>query len=126
MDQSSFGILAHNYLRTHNLVLVAHMSKHMKFKWLREAKSKWILRKCSLISEKKVTVALLLFCMKVKKRCISTCNMKSLWLSVWAGQQIKEKYQNGCHLKLKARITKYLMCILGGYVHVCTKYEVSV
>ena len=27
------------------------------------------------------------------------CNMKSLWLSEWAGQQIKEKYQNGCHSK---------------------------
>ena len=31
----------------HNLVLVAHMSKYIKFKWLREVKSKWILRKCS-------------------------------------------------------------------------------
>ena len=25
--------------------------------------------------------------------------MKSLGLSVWVWQQIKEKYQNGCHLK---------------------------
>ena len=32
MDQSSFGILAHNLLRAHNLVLVAHVSKYMKFK----------------------------------------------------------------------------------------------
>ena len=32
-------------------------------------------------------------------RYISICNMKSLWLSLWAGQQIKEKYQIGCHLK---------------------------
>ena len=45
MDQSSFGILSHNELRTHNLV--AHMSKHMKFKWLREVKNILILRKCS-------------------------------------------------------------------------------
>ena len=28
------------------------MSKYMKFKWLREVKSKWILRKCSQIPEK--------------------------------------------------------------------------
>ena len=47
MDQSSFGILAHNYLRTDNSVLEAYMSKHMKFKWLRELKSMWISRKCS-------------------------------------------------------------------------------
>ena len=39
MDQSSFGILADNQLRTQNLVLVAHMSRHMKFKSLREVKS---------------------------------------------------------------------------------------
>ena len=38
MDPSSFGISAHNYPKTHNLVLVVHMSKHMKFKWLREVK----------------------------------------------------------------------------------------
>ena len=35
MDPSSVGILAHNLLSMHNLVLVAHMSKHMKFKCLR-------------------------------------------------------------------------------------------
>ena len=39
MDQSSFGILAQNYLRAHYLVLVAHISKHMKFKWRREVNS---------------------------------------------------------------------------------------
>ena len=33
MDPSSFDILEHNYLRTHYLVLVAHVSKHMKFKF---------------------------------------------------------------------------------------------
>ena len=36
MDQSSFGIW-HIIRRTHNLVLVDHMSKHIK--WLREVKS---------------------------------------------------------------------------------------
>ena len=29
MNPSSFGILAHNWLTAHNLVLVVHMSKHM-------------------------------------------------------------------------------------------------
>ena len=48
---------------------------------------------------KKVIVALFLLHVKVKKRYISICNMKSPRLSVWVGQQIKEKYQNGCHLK---------------------------
>ena len=38
MDQSSFGILAHNQLRAHNLVSVAHISKHMKFKCLTDVK----------------------------------------------------------------------------------------
>ena len=28
-----------------------------------------------------------------------TQNMKFLQISMWAGEQIKEKYQNGCHLK---------------------------
>ena len=32
MDRSSFRILTHNELQTPNLVLVPHMSKHMKFK----------------------------------------------------------------------------------------------
>ena len=48
MDNSSFGIMAHNSLRT---VLVAHMSKHMKFKWLTEVKGKW---KMLIISEKRL------------------------------------------------------------------------
>ena len=68
---------------------------------------------------KKVTVSLFHLCMKVKKWYINICNMKSLWMYVWAGQQIKEKYQNGCHLKLQVRITKYLMCIYGGYMCIC-------
>ena len=33
---TSFGILAHNYLRIYNLVFVAHLSKQTKFKWLGE------------------------------------------------------------------------------------------
>ena len=45
MEQSSFGILAHNYLRTDNLVFVAHMSKHKKFKWLGEKKEKMDFKK---------------------------------------------------------------------------------
>ena len=40
MDQSSFGILAYNQLRIHNLVSVAHMSKPM-----RKVKSMFISRK---------------------------------------------------------------------------------
>ena len=38
---------------------------------------------------------------------------------MWAGEQIKEKYQNGCHLKIQLRITKYLMCINGGHLCIC-------
>ena len=38
---------------------------------------------------------------KEKIHCI--CTMKSLWLSTWAGQQITEKFQNGCHLKLASQ-----------------------
>ena len=52
MDQSSFNILTHNSLRTHNLVLVTHMSKHMKFKWLREEKIACILRKAHKFQKK--------------------------------------------------------------------------
>ena len=51
--------------------------------------------------------------------------MKFLCLSIWAGQQIKEKYQNGCHLKTTSQ-NHYLMCICGvTHVHRYTKYEVS-
>ena len=32
MDQSSFGILAYNYLGKHNLVSVDHVSKHISEK----------------------------------------------------------------------------------------------
>ena len=31
--------------------------------------------------------------------CIFILNVKFLWLSFWAGEQIKEKYKNGCYLK---------------------------
>ena len=37
-------------------------------------------------------------------------------MSIWAEWQIKEKYQNGCHLKTTSQ--NHLICI-------CTKYEVS-
>ena len=56
-------------------------------------------KKMPINFRKKITVALFLLCMKIKKRYTSICNMKSLRLSVWAGQQIKAKLQNGCHLK---------------------------
>ena len=59
MDPSSFGILAHNQLRTHNLVLVAHISKYMKFKCLREVETMNFM-KMLINSRKKVTVALFL------------------------------------------------------------------
>ena len=34
-------------------------------------------------------------------------------------EHMKENYQNGSHLKLKVRITKYLMCIYGGHMCIC-------
>ena len=75
---------------------------------------------------KKFTVALFILCMKVKKRYISICNMKSLWRSVWVGQQVKEKYQNGCHLKTTSQ-NHYIFDVhkWGTYVQMYTKYEVS-
>ena len=52
--------------------------------------------------------------------------MKSLRLSVWAGQQIKDKYQNGCHLKIPSQNHKIFdVHVSGTHVHMYTKYEVS-
>ena len=45
---------------------------------------------------------------------------------MWAGEQIKEEYQNECHLKTTTQ--NHLIFdvhIWGTYVHMCTKYEVS-
>ena len=54
MDPSLFGILAHNQLRTHNLVLVAYISKHMKFKHLRELKEYMNFKKMLINFRKKL------------------------------------------------------------------------
>ena len=54
--------------------------------------------------------------------------MKSLLLSVWAGQQITERYQNenGGHLKTTNQNHLNILCtFMGTYVHMTTKYEVS-
>ena len=45
--------------------------------------------------------------------------MKFLLLFIWICKQIKEKYQNGCHLKSNDHI-------LEAYVHIHVKDEVSV
>ena len=76
---------------------------------------------------KKATVALFLLCMKVKKRYISISHVNSLLLSVWEGQQIKEKYQNGFHLKtISHNNQKSNQHIAGAFVNIHTKCEVSV
>ena len=46
---------------------------------------------------------------------------------MWAGEQITEKYQNGCHLKTISRNNqKCNQHIVGAYVHIHNKYKVSV
>ena len=45
---------------------------------------------------------------------------------MWAGEQINEKYQNGCHLKtIHQNNQKSNQHIVGINVNVHTKYEVS-
>ena len=45
---------------------------------------------------------------------------------MWAGLQIKEKYQNGCHLKTTSQnYSIFDVHIWGTYMHMCIKYEVS-
>ena len=45
---------------------------------------------------------------------------------MWAGEQIKEKYQNDCHLKtISQNNQKSNQHIVGINVSICTKYEVS-
>ena len=45
---------------------------------------------------------------------------------MWAGEQIKEKYQNGCHLKTTSQNHSiFNVHLWETYVHKCTKYEVS-
>ena len=48
-------------------------------------------------------------------------------LSMCTGEQIKEKYQNDCHLKtFSENNQKCNRHIVGTYVNIHTKYEVSV
>ena len=45
---------------------------------------------------------------------------------MWAGEQINEKYQHGCHLEtISQNNQKINQHIVGINVHVHTKYEVS-
>ena len=64
MDPSSFGILAHTLPRYYTLVLVAHTSKHTKFKC--EVQSTWLLKKMLITSENRLRYSGML-CMLVKK-----------------------------------------------------------
>ena len=46
---------------------------------------------------------------------------------MWAGEQIKEKHQNGCHLKtISQNNQKCNQHIVGVYVRIHNKYKVSV
>ena len=52
--------------------------------------------------------------------------MKFLLLCMWAGKQIKEKYQNSCHLKtINQNNQQSNQHIPGINMHIQTKYEVS-
>ena len=52
--------------------------------------------------------------------------MKILLLCMWAGEQIKEKYQNSCHLKtINQNNQKSNQHILGINMNIHTEYEVS-
>ena len=49
------------------------------------------------------------------------------FLCVWAGEQINEKYQNGCHLKTVSQNNqKSNQHIEGAYIHIHNKYKASV
>ena len=53
--------------------------------------------------------------------------MKFLSLSMWTGEQIKEKYHKICHLKTTSQNDKiFNVHILGPYMHIHIKYEVSI
>ena len=46
---------------------------------------------------------------------------------MWAGEQIKEKYQNGCHLKtISQNNQKCNQFTVSAHVHIHNKYKVSV
>ena len=44
---------------------------------------------------------------------------------MWAGEKIKEKYQNCCNLKTMSELLIFDVHIWGTYMHIYTKYEVS-
>ena len=53
--------------------------------------------------------------------------MKFQILCMWAGEQIKEKYQNTCHLKtIGQNNQKSNQHIVGISMNIHTKYEVSI
>ena len=46
---------------------------------------------------------------------------------MWAGEQIKEKYQKICHLKTTSQNDLiFNVLVLGAYLHIHIKYEVSI
>ena len=48
-------------------------------------------------------------------------------MTMWAGEQIKEKCHKICHLKTTSQNDKiFNVHILGAYMHIYTKYEVSI
>ena len=52
--------------------------------------------------------------------------MKFLLLCMWAGEQIKEKYQNGCHLKTTSQNNqKRYQHVPGINMNIHIKYEVT-
>ena len=52
--------------------------------------------------------------------------MKALSLTMLSGEPHKEICQNGCHLKNTHCINLIIhVHILGAYVHICARYEVS-
>ena len=59
---------------------------------------------------------------------IQPCSaVKFLLLYMWAGEQIKEKYQNSCNLKTESQNNeKSNQHILGINMNIHTKYEVSI
>ena len=84
MDQSSLGILGHNQLSTHKLVLVAHLSKHMKFKCRianQRKISKWLPFK-----KLQVRITKYLMCIYEGHKCITVPNRKFVCLTLWLGE----------------------------------------
>ena len=72
------------------------MPKHMKFKCLEEIEY-MNFKKMFINFKNQATVAL--FLLYEGKEEIHNYMQSEVNMTVWAGQQIKEKYQNGCHSK---------------------------